>query len=175
MGSMQTPRPVMLFCSILSKDSPDAAREILRAAFGETAFESPVLPFDYTTYYEQEMGSPLIRKIFAFDDLIPRDSLPDVKIRTNGMEAAFLRDGKRMVNLDPGILTLENACLATTKPYSHRIYLAKGIWTEITLMYQDDSYHALPWTYPDYASRELIAIFNAMRGIYRGRIKCQAV
>jgi hypothetical protein len=78
------------------------------------------------------------------------------------------------VNLDPGILSLENICLATTKPYSHRIYLAGGIWAEVTLMYRKDSYHPLEWTYPDYASQELLEIFAHLRILYKEKLRCRA-
>jgi hypothetical protein len=68
---------------------------------------------------------------------------------------------------------LENICLATTKPFTHRIYLGKGIWAEITLIYRGESYRRLEWTYPDYGSDELIGIFNNLRETYRRRLRCQ--
>jgi hypothetical protein len=69
---------------------------------------------------------------------------------------------------------MENICLATTKPYSHRIYINQGIWAEVTLIYQGNSFHKLEWTYPDYASNELIRIFNELRETYRRRrLQCR--
>jgi hypothetical protein len=130
------------------------------------------LPFTYTDYYHQEMGAPLARIVMAFSGLVPRDCLPEVKTVTNAIEERFLRNGSRTLNIDPGILSLENVCLATTKPYSHRIYLSRGIWAEVTLMFRRDSYHKLEWTYPDYASSEMIRIFNTLRDTYKRSIRC---
>jgi len=167
----------MLFCSILynSKDSADQAAAELKKAYGKTAYESQPYPFTYTSYYEKEMGSSLQRIIVAFENLVPRNALPDVKTLTNDIEEKLAIEGKRSVNMDPGILSLENICLATTKPYSHRIYLDKGIWAEVTLMYRKDSYQGLAWTYPDYASPELTNMFNFLRDLYKERSRCRGV
>jgi hypothetical protein len=120
------------------------------------------------------MGPGLKRMIAAFEQLVPRDFMPEAKIKSNEIEDIFLTDGKRGINIDPGILSLENVCLATTKPYSHRIYLAQGIRAEVTLIYKGDTYRGLEWTYPDYASEELRSVFKEIRTIYKGRLKCQA-
>lgn len=164
----------MLFCSVLFCDPvmADKAIAALGEIYGRTGYQSGPIPFTYTSYYEEEMGSPLSRILLAFDTLMPRDSLPEVKNRSNEIEDMLKTGGKRTVNLDPGILSMENICLATTKPYSHRIYLSKGIWAEITLMYKKDSYQALPWTYPDYASPDLINVFNDLRGRYKEKLRC---
>lgn len=177
MGSPAVPHEVMLFCSILynSADSSGKAVAELKEAYGPASYESQPFPFTYTSYYEKEMGFPLHRILMAFENLVPRNSLPDVKNLTNGIEDKLAISGHRSVNIDPGILSLENVCLATTKPYSHRIYLDKGIWAEVTLMYQKDSYQALPWTYPDYASHELTGMFNHLRGLYKERSRCRGV
>ncbi len=171
-GTAHIPHDVLLFCSILFSDTTplDDVLSALKSSFGECVYQSKPMPFNFTSYYAQELGSPLQRIILAFDTLAPRDCMPDVKIRTNEIELEHLREGKRTVNLDPGILSLENVSLATTKPYSHRIYLDKGIWAEVTLIYTKKSYQALEWTYPDYASKELIGIFHELREIYKGRI-----
>jgi len=175
-GKPALPQEVMLFSSILYHDESLAHKAVdaLKALFGEISYESGPIPFDYTSYYHKEMGSPLFRILIAFSKLVPRNSLPGIKRATNTIEEDMVIDGRRTINLDPGILSLENICLATTKPYSHRIYLDEGIWAEVTLMYQKDAYQALPWTYPDYASQDLIGIFNELRGIYKERSRCRA-
>jgi hypothetical protein len=173
-GSIRLPRDVMLFSSIIYRQDPDEVLALLKNEFGDTIYQSIELSFDYTSYYEAEMGSGLKRMIVAFERLVPRDFMPEAKIRSNEIEDKFLSEGKRGVNIDPGILSLENVCLATTKPYSHRIYLSRGIWAEVTLIYRGETYSSLEWTYPDYGSDELRAVFKEIRNIYKGRLKCQA-
>lgn len=175
MGTPVIPSEVMLFASVLFHDQKAAEKaiEALTKRCGRIAYESEAMAFDYTSYYEEEMGSPISRILVAFEELVPRDSLPAVKLHTNEIEEKLSVGRKRSVNLDPGILSMENICLATTKPYSHRIYLTRGIWGEVTLMYRKDSYQALPWTYPDYASPDMVRIFNSLRALYRERSRCR--
>lgn len=174
MGSIRLPKDVMLFSSVIYRDEPDEALALLKREFGEIIHLSREMPFDYTDYYQAEMGEGLKRVVAAFERLVPRDFMPQAKIISNVLEDEFAADGKRRINIDPGILSLENVCLATTKPYSHRIYLTGGIWAEVTLIYRGETYSALEWTYPDYASKEMTAVFNEIRSIYKGRLKCQA-
>jgi len=171
-GTAHIPHNVLLLCSILFSDTAplDDAQSALKNSFGEFVYKSEPISFDFTSYYEEELGSPLYRVLLAFDTLMHRDCIPAVKNRTNEIEIELLREGKRTVNLDPGILSLENVSLATTKPYSHRIYIKEGIWAEVTLIYRNKSYQALEWTYPDYASPKLIRIFHDLRKIYKGRL-----
>jgi hypothetical protein len=173
-GSIRLPREVLLFCSVIYRDSPGSAVSRLVSEFGDIAYQSPEMGFDYTDYYEKEMGAGLKRVVIAFERLVQRDFMPEAKIRSNDIEdKVFTAGGKRVVNIDPGILSLENICLATTKPYSHRIYLTRGIWAEVTMIYKGDAYRALEWTYPDYASEGMRAVFGELRNIYKRRLKCQ--
>jgi hypothetical protein len=171
-GTAHIPHDVLLFCSILFSDTApvDDALSALKNSFGEFVYKSEPMPFSFTSYYEEELGSPLQRIFLAFDTLVHRDCMPAVKIRTNEIETELMEGDKRTVNLDPGILSLENVNLATTKPYSHRIYLKEGVWAEVTLIYRNKSYQALEWTYPDYASKELIRMFHDLREIYKRRV-----
>ncbi|MCD6571251.1 MAG: DUF4416 family protein [Deltaproteobacteria bacterium] len=174
MGKIHIPDDVMLFCSLIFRDEAfkDNATSLLKERFGEVVFHSKPFAFDFTRYYEEELGRPLYRTILAFAKLAPRDSLVEVKIITNLIEAELADKGRRRLNLDPGILTQENICLATTKPYSHRIYLGGGIWADLTLMYKDSTYCPLRWTYPDYRSEEMINVFNFLRRLYKEKIRC---
>ena len=76
-----------------------------------------------------------------------------------------------MVNIDPGYLLHERFVLATGKNYSHRIYIGKGIYADLTLMYTKGKFEPLPWTYPDYASENIIDFLEKVRKKYGVDIK----
>ncbi|MCX7965305.1 MAG: DUF4416 family protein, partial [Syntrophorhabdaceae bacterium] len=124
----------------------------------------------HTDYYEEEMGSELHRIFILFKSLMPRESLVSIKLTTNNIEKELSIQGKRQVNIDPGYISLENVVLATTKNYTHRIYLGDGIYGDLTLIYKKGTYNALEWTYPDYASKNIIAIFNNWRNLYKRKL-----
>jgi hypothetical protein len=111
----------------------DDVLNALKKDFGEVLLKSEVLPFIHTTYYNKEMGDDLLRQWCAFDNLVVPDVLADMKHRTNEIEESFLNNnGGRKVNIDPGFITLSNLILASTKDFSHRIYIGKGIYAEVT-------------------------------------------
>ncbi|MFH1080328.1 MAG: DUF4416 family protein [Pseudomonadota bacterium] len=144
---------------------PDAM-QILAAHFGRPDFISAQMPFDFTSYYEKEMGRSLVRRMVSFDKLIPPESLPDIKLLTNLVEKRFSSDGRRRVNIDPGYLSPAHLVLATGKGYAHRPYLRGGIYADLTLIYTGGAFCTLSWTYPDYAGQEVMAVLNKMRDKY---------
>ena len=77
------------------------------------------------------------------------------------------------MNIDPGYVALEHMVLATTKGYSHRVYLGQGIFADLTLIYDNGTYRSLPWTYRDYGSNELISLFNLWRERYKRLLRCR--
>lgn len=147
------------------------AKENLENNFGKIDFESQILPFVHTSYYQKEFGENLKRKFISFRKLINPEGLPKIKILTNRIEQKLSPENKRRVNIDPGYINLSKLILATTKDYKHRIYLKKGIFAEVTLFYQNKTFNPWAWTYPDYKTPEYIAIFNQIRQIYAQQIE----
>lgn len=165
--------PVKLVVSVLSSemDAMEKAIGAIKKRFGETDFRSDVLDFNYTDYYEPEMGKGLKRFLLAFERLVPPGELSGIKTFTNGIEDCFLASGGgRRVNIDPGYLTLEKLVLASCKNFSHRIYLDKGVYAEITLVYKNKDFRPLEWTYPDYKDAPLLEMLREIRRIYAKNI-----
>jgi hypothetical protein len=154
MGIIGLPKKVKLFCGIISADEEIKQKSflLLKEKFGQIDFISEIMPFDFSNYYNPEMGNNLKRFWISFGRLISRAELAEIKVFTNSIEDGFAIDSKRQINIDPGYITPANVILATTKDYSHRIYLDKGIYGEITTIYQKNGYIKLPWSYPDYLS-----------------------
>lgn len=143
---------------------------MLQIKFGRIDFYSSILNFNYTDYYYPEMGKPLKRIFISFQKLLQEEKLADIKLYTNRLETKFCIRGRRRINIDPGMLNLAKLILATTKDYSHRIYLNKGIFAEVTLFYRN-GFRPWQWTYPDYRLEEYLKIFNSIRDIYISQIK----
>jgi len=167
------PHPVKLIASLFSPSQSllDEIMEALPGRFGPTDRVSPPLMFDRTTYYAREMGWPLHRRFVSFKALVSPERLVEIKIETNALEERYLTEGKRRVNIDPGYVALERLVLATGKNYVHRIYLSRGIYADLTLVFSKGSFSPLPWTYPDYATVDIIGYFNQVRADYQGQLK----
>jgi len=147
------------------------ARSLLEHRFGPAGFASEPVPWSFTTYYDAEMGSGLMRVFWAFERLVDPSELAAIKLSTNAIEDGFREGGGRKLNLDPGLLSLPRFVLATTKDHAHRIPLRDGIYAEVTLVFERGAYRPLPWTYPDYRTDEVRAILKEIRDRYRERLQ----
>lgn len=165
MGKIKVPESVLLFVGTLYADSKafDAAEKLLTQNFGDILLSSSRIMWNHSSYYKDELGWPIYRQFIFFRNLIDPGSLADIKIKTNELEYMLSIDGKRSINLDPGYLTLSNIVLASTKNYAHRVYLGKGIYAEVTLVYKNNSYTPHLFTYRDYQEKTSIDIFTDAR------------
>ena len=139
--------------------------------FGAIDMVSPWFDFNFTDYYEPEMGTPLYRRMVVFASLIHQRDLAHIKIQTNGIEELFTKNGSRSVNIDPGYLLRERFVLATGKNYTHRIYIGKGIYADLTLIYRKGEFKTLEWTYPDYADNRMLDFLLLTRKKYIDDLK----
>lgn len=144
----------------------ERAKERLCARFGPLLTESEVMPFDYTDYYTPTMGDAILRKFLAFHNAASPDTLAQTKLWTNSLEAILATPEfpvARPINIDPGYLTPGKLVLATAKDHAHRVYLERGIYAEVTLIYRNGAFHPTPWTYPDYRTPRYREFFESVR------------
>lgn len=177
MGHMRTPDPVKLICGFIFSEQNVLrhAVERLQVRLGLIDLHSDIFPFTHTDYYSREMGSDLKRLFVSFQRLIRCEQLPEIKILTNGLEENLALDFagglRRRINIDPGYLEASKLVLASTKNFSHRIYLGRGIYGEVTLQYRANRFEPLDWTYPDYQDVHLSDFLKRARRTYMGQIR----
>jgi hypothetical protein len=173
MSYPREPEPVKIISSLFSpeRECIDKVISQLSGVYGPLDWLSPELFFDRTKYYAREMGWPLYRRFISFEKVLPPDRLTEIKLKTNQIEEQYLRDGKRMINIDPGYISPERLILATGKNYVHRVYLSKGIYADLTLIFKKGSFKPVAWTYPDYAGPEIIGYFNGIRKRYMEQLR----
>jgi hypothetical protein len=169
MSRPRPPAPAKLVVSLIMRERellPQLAAA-LEGLFGPLETVSRWLAFDFTAYYEAEMGRPLVRRMLTFKTPVAQDRLADIKLATNDLEARHLTDGRRRVNIDPGLLVPARFVLASGKDFTHRIYLTQGIYADLTLIYTQGAFQRLPWTYPDYAGETLLGFLQQVRRRYQ--------
>ncbi|PKN24134.1 MAG: DUF4416 domain-containing protein [Deltaproteobacteria bacterium HGW-Deltaproteobacteria-21] len=173
MSHLTEPEDVKLICSVFSPEETMIREciEHLEEIFGMADWVGPPMFFDRTKYYEREMGWPLHRRFVSFTRLIRPERIVEAKLAADGLEQKYSREGKRRVNIDPGYVSLERLVLATGKNYTHRVYLSKGVYADLTLLFQRGTFRSLEWTFPDYASSEMIGIFNEIRTGYKEQLR----
>lgn len=168
--------PMLIAADAAAADPPlGAVLAAIRTELGEVDLLDTTIPFSFTSYYEAEMGVGIVRRFVVARELVDPSYLPDVKLATDRIEGRFRREGPagggRTVNLDPGVLSLSRLILASTKDFSHRVPLRNGIYAEVTLIYTRGAFQALPWTFPDYQTREYHRVFERIREEYHTQLR----
>ena len=158
--------PGLLFGSFLYRIDlfqQEKFRQMWEASFGLAfAFYPEHNPL--ATYYSEEMGSKnLTRVFFLSTQTFSRDIFLTSKLQALTWEESYAIEGKRMVNIDTGMLTAENFTLATTKNYSHRVFVAQNIFSDLTYQFHQGQLQTFPWTYPDFQDPAKIEFFSWAR------------
>lgn len=176
MGTVRPPEPAALIAGITFTDHAvlGEALDALCREFGPVEFESPAFAFVMTDYYREEMGTNLEKQFFCFRNPIRLERLPGIKHISNGIELRLARVGdglvRRRANIDPGYVTLAKLVLATTKDYSHRVYIGEGMYAETTLRFVRGTFAPFETTYPDHKTPLALDFFNAVRGYVKRNI-----
>ncbi len=169
MWKLKEPKPVKLVVGILASNYQclHTASDLVTGKLGEADFTSEVWPFDMTDYYKDQTGPRILRQFLSFERLIEPGKLAKIKLRTNKLEQKLARSLAiplpRPVNLDPGIIEPAKLVLATTKDYSHRIYIGRNVFAEVTLIYDKGRWRPLDHTYPDYRQQCYFDFFEKVR------------
>lgn len=174
MGRTSPYQPHKLFVAALIAREHEWAwvRSLVTEVFGEIDGELPPRPFEFSDYYNEEMGSNIERALFSIGELADPGALAAFKERSNELERRTARaNGTRTLNLDPGLLSLSRVMLATTKASAHRVPLRDGFYAEITLLYRHGSYRPLEWTYPDFQSAPFLEWLAGVRSRYHDQLR----
>jgi len=163
MAEAREPVKVLPFVGLLIAGGIDVDNVIARVSGKVTAVETAdgPFPFDYTGYYEPEMGERLERYWALGKGLAEADELVPLKLAANELEREFAADGGRRVNVDPGYVSEFAVVAATCKALPAAVYLARGVYGYLLLLYRSGTFEPLEWTYPDY--RDHVGFFNAGR------------
>jgi hypothetical protein len=169
MWELKDPKPVKLIIGILAanQDCLQAAMEAITSEFGKADLISDIWPFTQTNYYNNQTGENILRQFVSIESLVDPASLAKIKQRTNKLEQKLAKrlklDLPRPVNLDPGIIETSKLILATTKNYSHRIYIGEKMYAEVTLIFDKGKWKPFEYTYPDYKQECYHDFFNKVR------------
>jgi hypothetical protein len=169
MGQPACHPPVMLILAAFSRHEAALQWAAARAiqTWGPAALESPAFEFNETSYYDATMGPGLRKRFWGFARPLDPADLPEIKLLCNRWEAEYAAAAAhpepRPLNLDPGYLTLAKLVLASTKDFAHRIYLGRGIYAEVMLLFKHHRWQHHEYTFADYRREDYQRFFSACR------------
>ena len=180
MGRIQQPPKAKLIVAVTANTEKlfEESHRMLQPHFGPIDLRSDMYPFTFTDYYKVEMGKELCKQILSFERLFEKSELAATKVRTNDIEKQYaVRVGNtehRCVNCDPGYVTDSKLVLASTKNFSHRVYIGHGIFAEVTLRYlRKSGFEPLEWTYPDYRTDLVRSFLERVRQRYMEQVRTE--
>lgn len=170
--------PAKLVCGIIAAGEAnfERAEAALAGIYGPIDGRSGRFPFDFSDYYEPQMGPGLSRGFVSFAPLVAPDSLSAIKIRTNALEEEIkleLGSTLRSVNLDPGVITAAALIMATAKDFAHRVPLRDGIYGHLEFLFAKHVIRLLEWTYPDFRDGRYTPFFLGARKRLLADLKSQ--
>ena len=174
MGIAREPAAVKYFAALLLVYESILAEVETELAVVQGAIESrsSTFPWEFSRYYENEMGTGLLRRFIAFTPIASPENLAGLKRATQNIEDRYRgRQGGRRVNLDPGYLDAYKVVLASTKNAGQRIYLSAGIYAEVTLLFHNAAFQGLEYTYRDYLASEALEFFFTLRARYLDQLR----
>ena len=169
MWEVRDPQPVKLIVGILGADEHclAEARQLLTTTFGPLDLASDIWLFNQTRYYQEQTGSRILRQFVTVEELVDPGILAECKHQTNRIERELSEKLggalPRPVNLDPGIVEPSKLILASTKNFSHRIYIGQKMYAEVTLVFDKGSWRPLRYTYPDYRQLPYLEFFSTVK------------
>jgi hypothetical protein len=166
-----------LFIGLLAsaEDFLEKAKAEAVSRYGAIDLQSPAFLFDYTTYYNEEMGNRILRQFVSFDNPFDPGELGRVKRETIAIEKSLSVRDKRRANLDPGYVNLSSVVLATTKDASYRVYLGDSLYGQPTLFYRKGEFLPFDWTYKDYREKESVSFFGEVRRRFKEQMRGQGL
>lgn len=177
MGLVKQPPPSVRFAAVFSH-SPEVLARVwprLEAAWGPLAVLGTAFHFVESEYYLKTMcpgTTQLFKQLAVFAEPYDPGHLSQDKLQSNRWEEEWGEEwgwgeslvdsgvvadrSLRLVNIDPGYMSMTKLVLASTKNREHRLYLQSGIYAEVTLAYRDQRWQAFPWTYADYQRPDVL-------------------
>ena len=177
MGTTQAHPPIKLILALIGRDLSllEEVERRMEREYGPIQDRSEIFMFTFAERFAREMGPELKKRVVSFRDLLPIEKFPEVKLFTNDLEWEYREHAtegtRRLVNLDPGYVTLTQVTLASTRSYGHHVYLRDGVYAELLLRYQRGVLRNLPWTYPDFRSHLVHQFFTSVRERYHSELK----
>lgn len=164
---------VKLIISVLFKEDKylKELEDILTEHYGKIDLISEKYQFEQCNYYKKEMGSPLFRIFYSFENLIDPADIVGIRCFTETVENIFMENNRRNLNIDPGYIDYGKFILASAKYGTQKVYLGKGVYADIILYFYNKKFMPLIWTFPDFKEDRYYKFFYKVREIYKRQLK----
>jgi len=137
-----------------SEELLDKSKSDLIKKYGPIEVEGEAYDFNFTNYYEPEMGKDLKKKFIIFEKEVTKEELADVKFFITEIEKKYSNNTGRTVNIDPGYLSEKELQLATFKEKSFKEKIHDKVWVHKVLEFDGNNIKQFFHTFADYKDKK---------------------
>ena len=170
MSRPQAEEPCLPVFSVLTADIDKLNRALqkLHPRWPKLRTMAPPFVFHETSYYEDEMGSGLLRWWGYRHCLENPADLMDWKQTSRDIEQMFVNsEGNRTVNIDPGYLNYGLFVLASYKYDLQKIAIGNGVYADPILAFGQGDFQPFEWSFPDFKKPDYYSVFKEFRRRYK--------
>ncbi len=146
------------------RDAFTRLRSELESNFGAIEYESEPFPAEMRI---SSYGFPRrFAHIISFMRPVAREELVDMRRRTLGLESRRQKEGRPLVEFDPGYVVEFSVVRSSLVEDFHRIYIYGGIFAET--LYYFDKFSFCPYNHTEtfFRRKSIISAFNDIRLIH---------
>lgn len=122
----------------------------LKNLFGDIDDESSEYDFNFTAYYEKEMGAGLKKIFISFKKIINNKELSEIRSITGKIEDRFRVNNKRTINIDPGYISEEGVFMASLKQKPFKEDIGNNVFLHKVLGFDNGRVVEFSHTFADY-------------------------
>ena len=167
---MESPQSKIVIALLKAEDRDDTELyKELESTFGPIDFKGHWEPFSGTSYYEDEFGESLHRRLIGFQKLDCPSKLSLWKNICAQLESNFSEKGKRIFNIDIGYLDNDKFVLASFKRGPFKLFIGNRVYADMTLGYKKGEFIPFKWTFLDFKT----GLYHRDLKILREKLKAE--
>ena len=137
-----------------SRERYEECKKQLISIYGEVLEETEPYDFNYTHYYDSEMGKGLKKIFLLFNKEISMKDLISIKYKITELEDEYSVDKGRRINIDPGTINNNGLWLATWKGKGFKEYIGNEVWAHKVLEFKNNKVFDFYHTFKDYKEKK---------------------
>lgn len=112
--------------------------------------------------YEAEAACVLNNVVVVHETWLDVHALAEYKAHCNGLEVALAQQGKRLFNLNPGIIDSDGVVAVSRKPKPWRYPIANDCWGQQVLVARDEALVPSEHTFTEYWQEGRLERFSGL-------------
>lgn len=157
-------RPFML-CACDDLETLELVRKDLVARFGPIDYESSTVNGETRQSLYGSLPRRIVR-VLSFNRPVSREEVVDMRRRSLAIETRHQKQGRPIVELDPGYVVEFSVVRTALAEDFHRIYLYGGVFAETLYYFERLSFRPQIHSEQFFRRKEVLEIFNDLRLIH---------